>query len=140
MSGHIRGRGERSWELKYETGTDPGTGRRLTKYRNFKGTKREAQAELVRLMDTVRRGEHVDATKMTLAEYLDRWETGWAAVQVGPKTCEGYIDILRRHVRPYLGAMPPRPQHGGAGPLRILPQCGRHRRKRNSFIHGCRIA
>lgn len=53
MSGHIRGRGERSWELKYETGTDPGTGRRLTKYRNFKGTKREAQAELVRLMDTV---------------------------------------------------------------------------------------
>jgi integrase len=65
MRGHIRRRGEHSWELKYELGTDPRTGRRVTKYVNFKGSKRDAQAELVRLMDTVRRGEHVDPTKLT---------------------------------------------------------------------------
>ena len=106
MKGHIRRRGQSSWELKYEIGTDPGTGRRITKYRAFKGSKREAQAELVRLMDTVRRGEHVAATKMTLTEYLDRWESGWAAVQVGPKTRERYSDLLRLHVRPHLGALP----------------------------------
>ena len=56
MSGHVRRRGESSWELKYEVGTDPGTGKRITRYQSFKGTKREAQAELVRLMETVRRG------------------------------------------------------------------------------------
>src|SRR6516225_1548947 len=98
MSGHIRRRGKQSWELKYEAGTDPGTGLRLTKYRSFKGTKREAQAELVRLLETVRLGDHVDASKMTLAEYLDRWEAGWAATQVGPKTRERYVELLRLHV------------------------------------------
>jgi hypothetical protein len=86
MRGHIRRRGERSWELKYDVGTDPRTGRRVTKYASFKGTKREAQAELVRLMEIVRRGEHVDPVKLTLAGYLDRWEQGWASLQVGPKT------------------------------------------------------
>jgi len=44
MRGHIRRRGRRSWELKYELGTDPRTGRRVTKFVSFKGSKREAQA------------------------------------------------------------------------------------------------
>jgi hypothetical protein len=61
--GYIRRRGERSWELKYELGTDP----RITKYRSFKGTKRDAQAELVRLMDMVRRGEHVRPSQIALS-------------------------------------------------------------------------
>ena len=30
MSGHIRRRGEQSWELKYEAGTDLGTGKRAS--------------------------------------------------------------------------------------------------------------
>jgi hypothetical protein len=33
-------RGERSWELKFDLGPDPLTGRRLTRYYSFKGTKR----------------------------------------------------------------------------------------------------
>lgn len=105
-SGHIRRRGEQSWELKYEVGADPRTGKRITKYQSFKGTKREAQFELVRLMETVRRGEHVDPTKLTVAGFLDRWEQGWAALQVGPKTRERYIELLRLHVRPHIGALP----------------------------------
>jgi integrase len=92
--------------LKYEIGTDPRTGRRVTQYRSFKGSKREAKAELVRLMDTVRRGEHVDPATLILAEYLDRWEQGWAALQVGPKTRERYVELLRLHVRPHIGALP----------------------------------
>lgn len=55
---------------------------------------------------TARRGEHVDPTKLTLAGYFDRWEQGWAAIQVGPKTRERYVELLRLHVRPSLGALP----------------------------------
>lgn len=106
MRGHIRRRGEHSWELKYELGADRRTGRRVTKYISFKGTKREAQAELVRLMETVRRGEHVDPAKLSVAEFLDRWEQGWAALQVGLKTRERYVELLRLHVRPHIGALP----------------------------------
>jgi len=105
MSGHIRRRGEGSWELKYETGTDPHTGKRTTRYASFKGTKREAQAELVRLMETVRRGGHIDPIKLSLTKYFDCWEQGWLSLQVGPKTRERYIELLRLHVRPHIGAL-----------------------------------
>ncbi len=40
--GHVRKRGEGTWELKFDLGTDPLTGKRKTRYHNFKGTKPEA--------------------------------------------------------------------------------------------------
>jgi len=105
MTGHIRRRGERSWELKFDLGTDPTTGRRLTRYHSFKGTKREAEAELVRLKAAADRGDYVDPSKTTLSAFLDRWE-GWAATQVSAKTLERYSQLLRHHVRSHLGASP----------------------------------
>jgi integrase len=57
-------------------------------------------------METVRRGEHVDPTKLPVAEFLDRWEQGWVTLQVGPKTRERYVELLRLHVRPHIGALP----------------------------------
>jgi hypothetical protein len=50
MTGHVRRRGERSWELKFDIGTDPLSGKRLTRYHSFRGTKREAGAELARII------------------------------------------------------------------------------------------
>ncbi len=45
MTGHIRRRGESCWELKFDVGTDV-SGKRQIRYHSFKGTKREAQADL----------------------------------------------------------------------------------------------
>lgn len=104
MTGHIRRRGARSWELKFDAGRDPATGRRLTKFHSFKGTKREAEAELVRLVAGAAKGEYVDPTKTTVAQYLDRWERDWAKGNVSPKTFERYSELLKRHVRPHVGA------------------------------------
>jgi len=59
MSGHIRRRGENSWEVKFDLGRDPLTGKRITKYRAFKGTKKEASAELVRLINSAHRGDYI---------------------------------------------------------------------------------
>ena len=42
MTGHVRRRGARSWELKYDIGTDH-AGSRKTRYASFKGTKRDAR-------------------------------------------------------------------------------------------------
>src|SRR6266851_4531705 len=105
MSGHIRRRGDRSWELKFDLGTDLQTGRRLTRYHSFKGTKREAQVELTRLMAGAADGNYVVPSKLTLADYLDRWERDWATVHVSPKTIERYCELLKHHVRPHLGAV-----------------------------------
>jgi integrase len=106
MRGHIRRRGERSWELKFDTGVDALTGKRTTRYHSFKGTKRDAQAELVRLMEAARTGTYVDPSKATLGEFLDRWERDWAVTNVTPKTFERYRELLKVHVRPRLGALP----------------------------------
>ncbi len=105
MTGHIRRRGERSWELKFDIDADPLTGKRRTRHHSFKGTKREAEAELVRLKAIANRGDYVDASKVTLGDFLGRWEV-WAATQVSAKTLERYRDLLRHHVRPHLGKAP----------------------------------
>jgi len=106
MRGHIRRRGEGSWELKYEAGTDLRTGKRITRYQSFKGTKREAQTELIRLMDAVRRGDYIDPSKVTVSEFLDRWEKDWAANNVSPKTRERFSQLIAHQVQPHLGNMP----------------------------------
>jgi integrase len=104
-AGHIRRRGEHSWELKFDLGTDPLTGKRLTRYHSVKGTKREAQAELNRLLASAGEGSYIDPTKTTLSDFLDRWERDWAEINVSPKTIERYRELLRLHVRPHLGAV-----------------------------------
>jgi integrase len=103
MTGHVRKRGANSWELKFDAGTDPLTGKRKTKYRSFRGTKREAQIELARLVAGTADGITLDPSKTTLAQFLDRWES-WAATQVSRKTLERYTELIRHHVRPRLGA------------------------------------
>jgi integrase len=103
MIGHVRKRGRGSWEIKFDLGTDPLSGKRQTRYHTVKGTKRDAQAELIRLKAGVEKGEYVDPTKLTLAQFLDRWET-WAVAQVSAKTLERYTELLKHHVRPHLGA------------------------------------
>ena len=115
MTGHIRRRGARSWELKYDAAPDPLTGKRRVRYVSFKGTKRAAAIELARLVAQEAAGEGIDPSKTTLAEFLDRWERDWAALNVSPKTFERYSELLRRHVRPHIGATT-QFHHGGCAP------------------------
>src|SRR6516164_3426683 len=58
MTGHIRRRGERSWELKFDLGRDPG-GKRQIRYHSFKGTKKEAHLKLAELIASVGKGSYV---------------------------------------------------------------------------------
>ena len=71
--GHIRPQGDGSWEIKFDLGRDPLTGRRITKYVTFRGTKRRAQEELTRLLGQRNDGSYVEPTKMTVAQYLNHW-------------------------------------------------------------------
>lgn len=106
MSGHIRRRGERSFELKYDVGTDPRTGKRVTKYASFKGSKREAQAKLTELLTAVAKGSHVDPSKTTVAEFvrdrINHWE---ASGNITTRTAERYRQLATNQIEPYLGAM-----------------------------------
>src|SRR5260370_36870561 len=105
MTGHVRRRGARSWELKYDIDADPHTSKRRIRYASFRGTKRDAEIELARLITAAANGEQVDPSKLTVNEFLDRWERDWCAGNVSPKTAERYGELLRLHGRPTLGEM-----------------------------------
>ena len=106
MKGHIRRRGENSFELKYEAGIDPRTGKRITKYQSFKGSKREAQARLSELLVAVAKGSHVDPNKITVAEFvrsrIDHWE---ASGNITTRTAERYRQLAKNQIAPHIGAM-----------------------------------
>jgi integrase len=104
MSGHIRRRGENSWELKFDTGIDPVTGKRKIRYHSFKGTKREAKIELVRLIAQNAAGQSVDPSKTTVAEFLARWDD-WASTHLSAKTLERHRLTVRRHITPHIGGL-----------------------------------
>ena len=106
MSGHIRRRGENSFELKYDVGNDPRTGRRRPRYVSFKGSRRKAKAKLAELIAAVGTGTHIDASKSTVAEFvrsrIDQWE---ASGKIGTRTAERYRQLAENQVAPHIGAI-----------------------------------
>jgi integrase len=102
MRGHIRRRGANSFELKYDVAREEG-GRHIV-YRSFKGTRREAQAELARLLARAADGGHVDPSKLTVAEHVRaRFKQWQASGEISPKTAEGYAGLIERHIVPHIG-------------------------------------
>jgi integrase len=96
--GHIRRRGD-SWELKYDLGCDPETGRRRTRYATIRGTRRDAERELRRLLAAADRGEHVDQSKITIAQHVAEriglWRTSG---RISARSAEHYYDLARHQI------------------------------------------
>lgn len=101
--GTIEQRGENSFRLRYRV-----NGRRFTK--TFRGTISEARKELRALVRSGDTGDHVDPSKMTVAQWIDQWieagAPGRKKKKVGQRTLERYEELLRVHVKPKLGSRP----------------------------------
>ena len=104
-AGNITRRGKSSWRLKFEAGErDPVTGNRKTRFVTVRGTKKDAQRELVRLLADVENGTSVDPSSVTIAEHLRGWLH--ADSDLSPKTKERYRQFVERQIVPHLGAVP----------------------------------
>jgi hypothetical protein len=101
-AGHIRPRGPGAWELKYDIGRDPKTGRRITRYKTVRGKKSDAQRELRNLLGAVDKGLAADAGKMTVREWLEQW-LAECKHTVAPKTYQERAAYVRYHLTPKLG-------------------------------------
>jgi integrase len=103
--GHIRPRGRRSWELKFDAGRDPATGERKIQHHSFKGTKSEAKIKLAELIAAVGKGTYVEPSKLTVAEHvrdrIDQWEESGA---ISPRTAQRYRQLLDGQIAPRIGA------------------------------------
>jgi integrase len=106
VKGHIRKRGRNSWEIKYDL---PGTaGRRQIRYKSFKGSRREAQAELNRLLAKLADGAHVDPNRLTVVEHVRARVAHWRAAGItGAKTHERYLELVEYQLARFpIGARP----------------------------------
>ncbi len=103
MRGSIRRRGVKSWELTIDLGRDPVTGQRQRRFANVKGTRRDAERVLAARIHAIETGTDIDAPKITVAEYLQRWLRDYAKPDVAPRTYERYAEIVTRHLAPKLG-------------------------------------
>jgi len=105
MRGHIRQRGKRSWQIKFDDGRDPSTGKRRIRYKTVSGTKREAERELNKMLSDLDRGSFVDAGRLSTGQFLKNWLSDHAAHSVSRKTFERYEEIVRTHLVPKFGAL-----------------------------------
>jgi hypothetical protein len=71
MRGNIRKRGKHSYQLKFDDGSV--NGKRRTRWITVKGTYKDAQKELTRLLTAADEGTLPDPSNATLAEYLRAW-------------------------------------------------------------------
>src|SRR5262245_7530246 len=106
MKGNLTRRGKISWRLKFDTGCDPVTGRRLTKYATLRGTRPQAQAEAAKIIAAATVGDHVDPSRETVSQFVERWLRDWANANVSNKTFTRYAELLRKHVCARVGSVP----------------------------------
>ena len=87
-AGHIQARGAGTWRIKFEVDRDPATGKRRIQYVTVKGTRKQAQAELTRLLAARDAGTAVEPDKITVGDYLRTSITTAETIAISPKTAE----------------------------------------------------
>ena len=101
MTGHIRKRGN-SYSVVIDIGVDE-TGKRKQKWHSGYKTKKEAEKALVQLVSDIEKGEYVNPSNITLAQFLDEWLEDSKKPHLAPKTYELYEAIIRLYFKPLLG-------------------------------------
>jgi integrase len=104
MKGSLKERSPGRWAIILDV-HDPQTGKRKRKWISFSGTRREARVECARLITEMKSGAYVDATRETIATFLDRWIEHMQG-QVSPRSLERYAELCRNNIVPLLGAIP----------------------------------
>jgi len=102
MKGHIRRKGQRSWQITLDIGSGP-DGKRRRAYETVHGTKKDAQRRLHELIVSLEKGVYTPPGRLTLAEHLNNWLEGYVKTNCSLRTQDGYESIVRNHLIPALG-------------------------------------
>ena len=104
--GNITRRGKNSWRLKFDDGRDA-SGKRLTRYITFRGSKREAERELTRLLARRNERTYVDPSNLTVADHTRSRIEQWSALgKDHAKIAERYHELLANQIAPQIGKAP----------------------------------
>jgi len=103
MRGSIRKRGKSSYRLTFDLERD-NTGKRRQRTVTVCGSKKQAEAELSRILADLQHGGFVDPGTVTVGEYLKRW-LDHVASKTSTKTHERYDEIVNFAIAPHLGTI-----------------------------------
>ena len=99
--GMVRKREDGRWEGRIVVGHKD-NGDSIFRY-IYADTQKELTTKLRQNIDAFQGVELTGQSKMTLAEWLDRWLEKYMTGSVRPGTLEGYRKDMDNHVKPYLG-------------------------------------
>lgn len=102
--GQIIARGERRWLVRVYLGRDRETRTRTYHNRTIYGSLRYAQAFLTRKLHERDLSRGVEGLQCTVDEFLDHWLKTAVKPKVRGKTYSDYAAMLRRYIRPAIGA------------------------------------
>ena len=71
----------------------------------FRGTKREAQIELARLISREADGTFIEPSKLNLADYMRQWIADAETLHLSPTTAERYRQFIDHQIVPHLGGV-----------------------------------
>ena len=100
MRGNITRRGKASWRIKFDLEPDA-TGERRLFTATIRGTRKDAEIELARLLNQAHQGTLIDQSRDSLASYLRSWLNGQD--DLAPTSIERYRDIIERQTIPFIG-------------------------------------
>ncbi|MFH1925668.1 MAG: site-specific integrase [Chloroflexota bacterium] len=102
MRGSIRSKGNHSWQIQIYTGTGP-DGKPRRHFETVRGRKGDAQRRLTELLSSLDKGVYTPPGRLTVAEHLHQWLTGYVKTNCSTRTLDGYQSIIERHLIPALG-------------------------------------
>ena len=103
MAGSLEKRGENSWRLIVSGGFDA-DGKRIKHTKTIKATsRREAEKELAKMIAEFEKGQYVNPSKLTFADFVKRWINDFAERDLAPKTLYRYQETLNSRILPAMG-------------------------------------
>lgn len=87
--GIIKRRGANSWLVGLCLGADA-NGKRLDHFKTIRGSKREAEQYLAKVIREVELGTFIEAPSVTLNEYFDKWLETVSKLRTSERTSYGH--------------------------------------------------
>lgn len=101
--GSIRQRKDGTWEARFITGVDPGTGKDIRKSVYAK-TQKEVRKKMTEAIAALDKDDYREPSKMTVAQWLDVWTAEYLG-GVKPMTKLNYSQHIKNHIKPAMGAI-----------------------------------
>ena len=96
--------GSTSYQIVIELERDPVTGKRTRQYKTVKGSKKQAEAALRKMLADLESGNILNATPMKLGDWMRMWLDNYLP-NIEATTRDGYEEKVRNYIIPELGSI-----------------------------------